>query len=97
MGAGDLPAARASCPAGWRPRTILKKLNLLRVPVEVELEGLDMAEYRNRLLPGARSSTRDDRRARRVTLTLIRASCYRARIAALTNGRGPETKIEAGV
>ena len=31
--------------AGYSPSWILKKLNLLRVPPEVELEGLDMAEF----------------------------------------------------
>ena len=31
--------------SGWVASFILKKLNLLRVPPEVELEGLDVAEY----------------------------------------------------
>jgi len=31
--------------SGWVASFILKKLNLLRVPAEVELEGLDVAEY----------------------------------------------------
>ena len=31
--------------SGWVSSLILKKLNLLRVPPEVELEGLDVAEY----------------------------------------------------
>jgi ammonium transporter, Amt family len=31
--------------SGWGASWILKQLNLLRVPVEVELEGLDVAEY----------------------------------------------------
>jgi len=30
---------------GYVPAWILKKFNLLRVPPEVELEGLDLAEY----------------------------------------------------
>ena len=32
--------------SGWVAGLILKKLNLLRVPPEVELDGLDSAEYR---------------------------------------------------
>ena len=31
--------------SGWFASLVLKKLNLLRVPPEVELEGLDVAEY----------------------------------------------------
>jgi ammonium transporter, Amt family len=31
--------------SGWVASLILKKLNLLRVPPEVELEGLDVSEY----------------------------------------------------
>ena len=31
--------------SGWVASFILKKLNLLRVPPEVELEGLDVSEY----------------------------------------------------
>jgi hypothetical protein len=30
---------------------VLKKLNFLRVPVEVELEGIDMAEYETDFYP----------------------------------------------
>jgi Amt family ammonium transporter len=36
---------------GYIPAWILKKLNLLRVPPEVELEGLDMAEFQNDFYP----------------------------------------------
>src|SRR5688572_10069000 len=32
--------------SGWLASFVLKKLNLLRVPPEVELDGLDSAEYR---------------------------------------------------
>jgi ammonia channel protein AmtB len=32
--------------SGWFASFILKKLNLLRVPAEVEIDGLDNAEYR---------------------------------------------------
>jgi ammonium transporter, Amt family len=31
--------------SGWVASFVLKKLNILRVPPEVELEGLDIAEY----------------------------------------------------
>ena len=36
---------------GYIPAYILKKLNLLRVPPEVELEGLDMAEFQQDFYP----------------------------------------------
>ncbi|MDE0161868.1 MAG: hypothetical protein OXL98_09020 [Acidimicrobiaceae bacterium] len=46
---GQLVGAAALIPlaffTGYLASMILKKLNLLRVPPEVELEGLDMAEY----------------------------------------------------
>ena len=32
-------------PSGWLASWIMKKLNILRVPPEVELMGLDVAEY----------------------------------------------------
>ena len=37
--------------SGWVASYILKKLGLLRVPVEVELEGLDLAEYETDVHP----------------------------------------------
>ncbi len=37
--------------SGWGASWILKQLNVLRVPVEVELEGLDMAEYETDFYP----------------------------------------------
>jgi Amt family ammonium transporter len=36
---------------GWGAAWVLKKLNVLRVPPEVELEGLDMAEYETDFYP----------------------------------------------
>jgi len=36
---------------GWVASWVLKKLNLLRVPVEVELAGLDLVEYGTLLYP----------------------------------------------
>ena len=48
---GSWPSCRSgSCPAP-RGRWVLKKLNLLRVPPEVELEGLDMAEFQQDFFP----------------------------------------------
>jgi ammonia channel protein AmtB len=37
--------------SGWIAAWVLKKLNLLRVPPEVELEGLDLAEYETLVHP----------------------------------------------
>lgn len=37
--------------SGWVAAFILKKLNVLRVPLEVEVEGLDMAEYETDFFP----------------------------------------------
>jgi ammonium transporter, Amt family len=37
--------------SGWAASFILKKLNVLRVPLEVEVEGMDMAEYETDFYP----------------------------------------------
>ena len=37
--------------SGWVSAYVLKKLNVLRVPVEVEIEGLDQAEYETDVHP----------------------------------------------
>lgn len=37
--------------SGWIASWVLKRLNLLRVPVEVEIEGLDLAEYEGDFFP----------------------------------------------
>jgi ammonia channel protein AmtB len=37
--------------SGWAASWIMKQLNILRVPVEVELEGIDMAEYETDFYP----------------------------------------------
>jgi ammonium transporter, Amt family len=37
--------------SGWGASWIMKQLNILRVPAEVELEGLDMAEYETDFYP----------------------------------------------
>ena len=52
--------------SGWVASWILKKLNLLRVPPEVELEGLDVVEYHQDLyLPEVAARARAHNRARR--------------------------------
>jgi len=52
---GQLMGLMAFVPLGFLPgfvfSWILKKLNLLRVPPEVELEGLDMAEFQQDFFP----------------------------------------------
>jgi hypothetical protein len=60
--------------SGWVASFILKKLNLLRVPVEVELEGLTWPSTR-RILPRARPGARGDRRARRQRSSPPRCCC----------------------
>ena len=37
--------------SGYVASWVLKKLNVLRVPVEVEIEGLDLAEYETDFYP----------------------------------------------
>jgi hypothetical protein len=37
--------------SGWIASFVLKRLNLLRVPPEVELEGLDLVEYGTLVYP----------------------------------------------
>jgi hypothetical protein len=52
---GQLMGLMAFVPLGFLPgyvaAWILKKFNLLRVPPEVELEGLDMAEFQQDFFP----------------------------------------------
>jgi Amt family ammonium transporter len=52
---GQLMGAATFLPlgflSGWVASYVLKRLNLLRVPVEVELEGLDLAEYETDFYP----------------------------------------------
>ena len=51
---------------GWLASWVLKKLNLLRVPPEVEIAGLDTVEYVAGHLPaGGLARGRSARRARR--------------------------------
>ena len=64
-GHGDVPAARLPAAATAR-RGCSSRLNLLRVPPEVELEGLDIAEYGTLVYPehGAWPSRWSSRTAR---------------------------------
>ena len=50
---------------GYIPSWILKKANLMRVPPEVELEGLDMAEFQTDFYPEFGRPHRGDRPTRR--------------------------------
>ena len=67
--AGQLYAMAVFFPlgflGGYIPSWILKKANLMRVPPEVELEGLDMAEFQTDFYPEFGRPTELDRRARR--------------------------------
>ena len=50
---------------GYIPALILKKAGLLRVPPEVEMEGLDIAEFQRDFFPEFEHPARDDHHARR--------------------------------
>jgi hypothetical protein len=70
---------------------ILKKLNLLRVPPEVELEGLDMAEFQQDFYPEFERVPEIviEPDGREIDAADILLEAYRA-----TNGR-PPAKVEA--
>ena len=60
---------------GYFASWVMKKLNILRVPPEVELMGLDVAEYEpNLYLPEVAVAGRDDRGARRDAMVPPRRS-----------------------
>jgi hypothetical protein len=81
--------------SGWVASFILKKLNLLRVPVEVEIEGLDLAEYETDFYP---EHARAPEEIVEPDGTLIPADVLLPReLAALTNGHLPGTREGAGV
>ena len=81
--------------SGWVASYILKKLNLLRVPVEVELEGLDMAEYETDFYP---EHARAPEEIVEPDGSLIPAEVLLPReLAALTNGHLPGAREGAGV
>ena len=66
---GQLMGMMAFLPLAFLPgysiSWLLKRFNLLRVPPEVELEGLDLAEFGPGLLPRVRARPRGHHRARR--------------------------------
>jgi ammonium transporter, Amt family len=81
--------------SGWVASFILKKLNLLRVPVEVELEGLDKAEYETDFYP---EHARAPEEIVEPDGTLIPAEVLLPReLAALSNGHLPGAREGAGV
>ena len=79
---GQLIGMMAFLPLGFFPGYVapwvLKKLNLLRVPPEVELEGLDMAEFQQDFFPEFERVARGHRRARTVRRSSRRRSCSKA-------------------
>src|SRR3954463_9011140 len=81
--------------SGWVASFILKKLNLLRVPIEVEIEGLDLAEYETDFYP---EHARAPEEIVEPDGTLIPADILLPReVAALTNGHLPGAREGAGV
>jgi ammonium transporter, Amt family len=81
--------------SGWVASYVLKKLNLLRVPLEVELEGLDMAEYETDFYP---EHERAPERIVEPDGTFVLAdSVLTAEAAALNNGAIPGDSVTARV
>ena len=93
---GQLMGMLAFLPLAFLPgyflSWILKKLNLLRVPPEVELEGLDLAEFGQDFYPEFERvpETIPEPDGREVESADILLEAYRA----TTNGKAP-TKVEA--
>src|ERR671931_1520459 len=92
---GQLMGAATFLPlgflSGWVASFILKKLNLLRVPVEVELEGLDLAEYETDFYP---EHERAPERIVEPDGTLVLSdNVLPAEAAALTNGARPSVPV----
>jgi Amt family ammonium transporter len=80
---------------GYAASWILKKLNLLRVPPEVEIEGLDLAEYETDFYP---EHERTPEQVVEPDGTLALSSeVLPAEAAALMNGDRPGPRIGAGV
>jgi ammonia channel protein AmtB len=92
---GQLMGMMAFLPLAFLPgyvlSWILKKLNLLRVPPEVELEGLDMAEFQQDFYPEFERVPEIviEPDGREIDAADILLEAYRA-----TNGR-PPAKVEA--
>jgi Amt family ammonium transporter len=81
--------------SGWVASFILKKLNLLRVPVEVEIEGLDLAEYETDFYP---EHERAPEQIVEPDGSLVLADgLLAAEAAALNNGGRPGDRVGAGV
>jgi hypothetical protein len=96
---GQLMGAATFMPlvflSGWVASFVLKKLNLLRVPMEVELDGLDMAEYETDFYP---EHARAPEEIVEPDGTLIPADILLPReLAGLTNGARPGDRIGTGV
>jgi Amt family ammonium transporter len=95
---GQLMGAATFLPlgflSGWVASYVLKRLNILRVPVEVELEGLDLAEYETDFYPEhARAPEMIVEPDGQLTLS---SELLPREVAALTNGRVPDN-VQAGV
>jgi hypothetical protein len=96
---GQLMGAATFLPlgflSGWVASFILKKLNLLRVPVEVELEGLDLAEYETDFYP------EHERAPERIVepdgQLVLAEELLHAEAAALSNGARSDGRVGAGV
>ena len=93
--AATAASAHAAGSSGWVASFILKKLNLLRVPIEVELEGLDKAEYETDFYP---EHARAPEEIVEPDGTLIPAELLLPReLAAITNGHIPGSREGAEV
>jgi ammonium transporter, Amt family len=95
---GQLMGAATFLPlgflSGWVASLVMKKLNILRVPVEVELEGIDMAEYERDFYPEhARAPEMIEEPDGQLVLSEELLPAELAEIS--TNGRGP--RVPAGV
>jgi Amt family ammonium transporter len=96
---GQLMGAATFLPlgflSGWVASFVMKRLNIMRVPVEVELEGLDLAEYETDFYP---EHERAPERLIEPDGTLVLSdNVLPAEAAALMNGAGPGGRIGAGV
>src|ERR671923_235396 len=81
--------------SGYVASFVLKRLNLLRVPAEVELEGLDLAEYETDFYP---EHGRAPERIIEPDGTAVHSEeLLLAEAAALTNGGRPDDRVGAGL
>jgi len=92
---GQLMGAATFLPlgflSGWVASFVMKKLNILRVPVEVELEGIDLAEYETDFYP------EHERAPERIVepdgSLVLSDNVLPAEAAALTNGDRPTVPV----